>query len=220
VPPINLSDQVPVELQTQWHRDLAALAGTNKQRSAEVLAEIIARYAESHRHYHSVAHVVHVVKEANDLMVAEDIDAEGDLGRAIRLALWYHDAIYDVHSPTNEYDSAVLARSDLESLGLSAYIVNTVERLVMVTKYPAVPHGIEEAIVNDADLAILRAPSDIYLRYVSQVRAEYDYVSDRDWAVGRRKVMQSFLSVERIFHTKTASASEHVARANIQSELA
>jgi predicted metal-dependent HD superfamily phosphohydrolase len=218
VQPINSPDQVPAELQAQWRSDLVALGVEDEQRSAEMLATIIARYAEPHRHYHSVVHVVHVINEANNLMLAEGVD--GDLGRTIRLALWYHDAIYDVRSPTNEYDSAVLARSDLQSLGLSAHIVSNVDRLIMVTKYPAVPHGIDETIVHDADLAILRAPSDIYLRYVSQVRAEYDFVSDSDWAVGRRNVMQSFLSAERIFHTKTASASEHVARSNIQSEFA
>jgi predicted metal-dependent HD superfamily phosphohydrolase len=222
-------DLIPPGLQHQWLVDIATLGCANVSGSAhsaqsaqsvEVLEGIVARYAEPHRHYHSVSHVVHVLKAADDLLLAEGVDLHSTMSRTIRLALWYHDAIYDVRSNSNEQDSAVLAESELTLLEIPAHVRTDVTRLIMVTKYPTVPKAPDEAIVHDADLVILRAPIDIYRRYVDQVRAEYSFVSDDDWAIGRHRVMQGFLNADRIFHTRTAAAEEHIARANIASEFA
>jgi predicted metal-dependent HD superfamily phosphohydrolase len=213
------SDLIPLQLRDQWLSDVAALGCTNTSHSTNVLNGILARYAEPHRRYHSVNHVVHVLKAADDLLAAEGVDLQSEMGRTVRLALWYHDAIYDVRSGSNEQDSAVLAESELALLKLSVHVRMAIARLIMITKYPAIPTSHDEAIVHDADLVILRAPREVYRRYVDQVRAEYSFVSDDDWVVGRRRVMEGFLNAEYIFHTKTATAEEHIARANITSEL-
>ncbi len=178
------SDVAPLELRDQWFRDLAALGCSDTSKSVAALDGVIARYAEPHRQYHSVKHVVHVLQAAGDLLAAEGVDLQGYMARTIRLALWYHDAIYEVRSGTNEHDSAVLAESDLASLGLPVHVRTDVARLIVVTKYPTIPKSLDETIVHDADLVILRAPRDVYRRYVGQVRAEYSFVADDEWAVG------------------------------------
>jgi predicted metal-dependent HD superfamily phosphohydrolase len=190
---------VPEDLRSAWFGDVGLTV-----ESGERLAGLIARYGEAHRHYHATSHVVSVLNHLPAVLEAEGIAADSPVARSLRLALWYHDAIYDVHSPTNESDSAVLAERELRSLGLEDALCADVSRLVIATKHPSSPQSIDEAIIIDVDLGILAASAENYDRYVDQVRAEYAFVSDEDWRIGRSKVLQSFLDSDALFHTSTA----------------
>ena len=79
----------------------------------------------------------------------------------------------------------------------------------------------ETAILLDSDLAILGADPLTYQGYVTGVRAEYFFVDDEHWRVGRGRVLQHFLDSPRLFATEHMHAElEHRARANIEAELA
>jgi predicted metal-dependent HD superfamily phosphohydrolase len=209
---------IPSALRDQWLADLhgSLNPAAEKERALQAVVE---RYSEAHRHYHATEHVFAVLGHAHRIMLAEGVDTTSDLATTIRFALWYHDAIYDVRSGTNEYDSAELADHELAKLGIHAHVRNDVRRLIMITKYPAVPATVDEAIVHDADLAILGASPTAYLRYTHQVRAEYAYVSDTDWVRGRTAVMEAFLHAPTIFHTDSAKSAQEQARLNISEEL-
>ena len=73
----------------------------------------------------------------------------------------------------------------------------------------------------DADLAILGAEPHSYQAYVYGVRAEYYFVDDDQWRIGRGRVLRDFLDRPRLFATEYMHDElEHRARANIEAELA
>ena len=79
----------------------------------------------------------------------------------------------------------------------------------------------ETAILVDADLAILGADPLTYQAYVAGVRAEYFFVDDEHWRVGRGRVLRRFLDIQPLFTTEYMRAQlEHRALANIHAELA
>jgi predicted metal-dependent HD superfamily phosphohydrolase len=205
---------VPESLRVAWQLDLGSHID-----ASTCLANLVSRYSEAHRSYHGVAHVFSVLNHLPPVLETEGFALDSRVAQSLRLALWYHDAIYEVHSETNEADSAALAVRELTALGLEDSQCTDVSRLVMATKHPSEPHSADEAIIVDVDLGILAASAENYDRYVSRVRQEYSFVSDEGWRVGRMKVLRSFLEADRIFHTKVGKSWEPQAVENMQREL-
>ena len=201
----------------------------------EVQVDLETRYAEPHRRYHTMAHIRHVLDEVDSLL-AHHCVADPD---AVRLAAWFHDAVYDPRSPTNEAESAELAARVLGATR-HRHRVPTVRRLVMATaghqpgperpsgrtagperppERTAEPGGVavDEAVLVDADLAVLAGAEDAYDRYVAAVRAEFAHVDDAGWRAGRAAFVESMLARPRLF---TFRGGEPDARANLNRELA
>ncbi len=203
---------VEQELRDRW----ADVAGTGRPASY-ALDGLLARYREPHRHYHGLAHVVRVLRDVDDLLGAVMV-ADAD---AVRFAAWFHDAIYDPRAPTghNEDASAQLATEVLTELSRPTAQVVLVARLVRAT---AQHHATspDDAVLLDADLAVLASDPASYTAYARGVRREYAHVGDDDWRVGRAAVLRGFLARPEIFATAAMHAREPVARANLAAELA
>lgn len=192
----------------------AAIAGHSRAASA-ALASLLGRYREPQRHYHGLAHVLRVLRAIDELVGAVPVaDAT-----AIRLAAWYHDAVYDPTSPENEVASARLARQSLAPLGVDADRIARVQRLVLATAGHD-PADADEAVLVDADLAVLGADPATYTAYALGVRREYAHVDDEAWRAGRASVLRSFLERPAIFTTAPMRDREALARANLAAELA
>jgi predicted metal-dependent HD superfamily phosphohydrolase len=159
-------------------------------------AALWGRYCEPHRHYHNGAHVVACLEEVAAWENATGSAAE----RAIRLAIFYHDAVYDPKATDNEGRSAALARQDL-----SAYVeprdVNLITRLIAATDHRQPPATQGEAAVVDADLSILGKPQPAFDAYERAIRQEYNWVAEADFRKGRAAVLRRFLSQPHIFTT-------------------
>ncbi|GAA1754784.1 metal-dependent phosphohydrolase [Luedemannella helvata] len=178
-------------------------------------ARLLGRWGEEHRHYHDTAHLVAVLKTIDEYAdAAEDADA-------VRLAAWYHDAVYDPRADDNEAASAALARTELTGLGVPAATVAEVVRLVELTTGHAVEPGDRNgALLADADLAILASPPTAYEAYAAAVRREYAHVPDDAFRAGRAAVLRRLLRLPRLFHTpELAARAEAAARANLEEEL-
>ena len=79
--------------QSDW---LALMAKIGFSQNIETYTELKSRYSETHRKYHNVAHIESVLSELGKARhIAENYEA-------IELALWFHDAIYNSLSKTNE----------------------------------------------------------------------------------------------------------------------
>jgi predicted metal-dependent HD superfamily phosphohydrolase len=141
-----------------------------------------------------------------------------DDAAAVRLAAFFHDAVYRPASD-DEVASAAVARRELAALGESPSRVEVVARLVMSTAAHR-PRTVDEEVLCDADLAILAAPPAEYEAYAHGVRAEYRHVDDDAWRSGRGAVLEDFLRQEHIFSTPPLRAREPRARANLEAELA
>ena len=180
------------------------------------LNALIRRHRERHRRYHTLDHVLAVVRHAGELA---SIEAADDFA-AIVAAAWFHDAVYEPRSSANERASARLARRDLAKLGWTEERTAAVGAMIEGTAQHLDPVDIDTAVLFDADLAILGAPRDVYARYVANVRAEYAHVDDAAWTTGRADVLDAFLQRERIFATVTGfDRWESDARANLRSEI-
>src|SRR5512133_2804597 len=182
---------------------------------AGVGASLLARWSEPHRRYHDLRHLDEVLRHVDDLAVhATEPDA-------VRLAAWYHDAIYDPTGRDNEGRSAGLARSDLTKLKLDAALVDEVVRLVLLTAtHDAGDADSDGAVLCDADLAVLASDPSRYSDYAAGVRTEYDHVDDAAYAKGRTQVMRALLDRPHLYATSTGRRDwEQTARRNVEMEL-
>jgi predicted metal-dependent HD superfamily phosphohydrolase len=201
-------------LNREWRTDLAPW-GAPLPEVDEVFDDLANRYLEPHRHYHDLAHVASVRR------FAESAIAEAADPAPVRLAVWYHDAVYDPRASDNEARSAVLAAAHLTSLRVPPEVVGEAARLIELTAdHRTGAHDTNGSVMLDADLAILAASPDRYDRYVAGVRAEYDHVNDAAFARGRYDVVQGFLGRRAIYRTPTFRTDREArARANLEREL-
>lgn len=178
--------------------------------------DLVRRYREPHRRYHTVEHLAAMLAVIDDLAAdAEDLDA-------VRYAAFFHDAVYAVDGTDNEEASARLAETALPALGVAADTVAEAARLVRLTggHHPD-PSDRNGAVLCDADLAILAADATAYAAYTAAVRAEYAHVPDPLFRSGRAAVLTALTGQPALFRTPTARARyEFAARANLAAELA
>ncbi|MDH4159185.1 MAG: metal-dependent phosphohydrolase [Actinomycetota bacterium] len=188
---------------------------TELERLAVEQAKLERRYREPQRRYHDLAHVHQVLGIVELLtMVAADVSA-------VRLAAWFHDAVYEPARDDNEQRSADLAAETLLALGADHALVQEVARLVLVTEdHRPDPDDRNAMVLSDADLSILAADPDDYDAYAAAVRAEYAHVADEAFARGRTEILLSVSGREHIYATHWGR--EHLdapARANLAREL-
>jgi predicted metal-dependent HD superfamily phosphohydrolase len=139
----------------------------------------------------------------------------------VRMAAWFHDAVYDPTTTDNEERSAELATTTLARLGLEPGLVAEVARLVRVTATHDVPEGDRDAaVLCDADLAVLASDPLRYQSYVDGVRREYQHLDDATFATGRSDVLSRLLDRPQLFRTAYGRRVwEEAARANASAEL-
>lgn len=72
----------------------------------------------------------------------------------------------------------------------------------------------------DADMSILGMDHEQYLQYTKDIRNEYMQYNDEQFREGRKKVLEGFLEMDRIFKTDVFyQRYEEVARMNIKREI-
>ena len=174
-------------------------------------------YTDPKRHYHNLVHIT-ALHRLTDMYGASLNSIE-----AVRWAIWYHDAIYDVTKKNNEAKSAELAREHMRMLGIDEEIIQKCVDLILATA----SHTLDERTDNydarfmlDIDLLILGAVPEKYKEYTEQVRKEYSIYPDLLYKPGRKKVLKRFLELDRIYKTDLLyELYEQQARANMKQEL-
>lgn len=177
--------------------------------------DLLRRWSEPHRRYHDVRHLTAVL-DAVDALAGEADDA-----RAVRLAAWFHDAVYTGRPGADERDSAVLADSASRAAGLGDALVAEVVRLVELTEgHDPAPGDRNGAVLCDADLAVLGGDPAEYAGYAAAVREEYSHVPEEEFRRGRTAVLEGLLARRPLFSTATARDRwEERARHNLETEL-
>lgn len=188
---------------------------TDNPAVAAVGRDLVASWAEPHRRYHSVDHLRGILGHVEELAeFADDADA-------VRLAAWYHDAVY-AGLPDDEERSARRAEEDLSRLGLQPQLVDEVARLIRLTvTHDPAPGDRNGEVLSDADLAALAVPRDDYVRNTAAIRAEYHHVPDDAFRRGRVQVLVALLGGPGVFRTEYARREwEGPAQGNLRAELA
>lgn len=200
-----------MELIERWRELLADVgardAGTTGSR-------LLGRWAEPHRRYHDLVHLAAVL-DGIDLLADHAADVH-----AVRLAAWYHDAVYQ-GTPADEEQSARLAESDLSTLGLPGGLIAEVARLVRLTaRHDPAPGDRNGETLCDADLAVLAGDAGAYRRYTAAIRAEFAHVPDDQFRAGRATILIQLLALPSLFSTPAGRQRwEAAARANLEAEL-
>ena len=181
----------------------------------EIGEDLLRRYAEPHRRYHTTRHLADVLDRIDELASgSEDLFL-------VRLAAWFHDAVYAVPPGqiSNEEASARLAIRTLARVGLEQEDLTQVARLVRLTE-THVPgtRDPEGELLCDADLAILAAEPAAYDHYVEQIREEYARVPEEQFLAGRLDVLTS-LADRELFRTGKGRRLVAAARANLEREM-
>ena len=179
-----------------------------------LLAELQARYREPHRAYHTLQHL----DECLDSLARERSHAQRPA--EIALALWFHDAIYDVQAHDNEERSADWARQALLDAGAPAEAAERVHALVMATCHQALPQDADAQLLVDIDLSILGAPAPRFAEYERQIRIEYAHVPPEVFEPRRRRILGAFLAREPLYLTPSIRAQrEAQARLNLRQAI-
>ena len=89
----------------------------------------------------------------------------------MRLAAWYHDAVFEGR-PDDEELSARMAEAELAALGAAAEFVAEVARLIRMTAAHNPAAGDRDGeVLSDADLASLAVPREQYRRNSADIRS-------------------------------------------------
>lgn len=197
-----------LDLYTSW---LRAWRGVGAAGDGEALFDaLLARYGEPHRQYHTVQHLSECLAAFDSARHLAAHPAE------VEMALWFHDAVYDVQRSDNEAHSAQWAESALKAAGVGAPVAARVASLVLATRHTAEPATPDEQVLVDVDLGILGAGEVRFAEYERQIREEYAFVPGILFRQKRKAVLQSFLQRPRIYSTPHFFAAlEQAARRNL-----
>jgi predicted metal-dependent HD superfamily phosphohydrolase len=203
----------PDILARSWER--CANAVTARTIAGSVFDELLARYSEPQRRYHTVQHL------AECLAHFEAVRHLAEQPGEIEIALWFHDGIYDTHRHDNERQSADWARAVLEGHGAPPAALRRVDDLIMATCHSALPVSPDAKLLVDVDLSILGALPPRFAGYEEQIRQEYAFVPEEIFRQKRGEILRAFLGRPFIYNTPHFQAAlEARARENLRLAIA
>lgn len=184
--------------------------------------QLLDRWSSPGRRYHNLRHLVDVLARVDEL--AEETH-EPDL---VRLAAWYHGAIFDAadiaayanRGGEDEVASALLARTDLLALGVPEARAARVHALVIaLVRHTPNPTDFDCAVLCDADLAMLAADPQRYKVYLHDIRAEYEHLPVEHYLRARLRILRKLIARPSLFVSPLGAAWEEPARQNLSAEL-
>lgn len=180
-------------LRQRWLKLFKGLASTVVLE--EAFDELIGRYSELHRHYHTVNHL------AACLLAFDEVFQSITDSFCIEAALWFHDVVYDPRRTNNEELSAEYWISFSDCLSIDEASIQKILHLIKLTKHPSHPVTDDEKYLIDIDLSILGAGDIEYDFYEKDIKEEYSFVTDSKYSEGRAELLASFLKMDRIYKT-------------------
>lgn len=217
-----MAEMIPAWLLSGFARSVAAEGGTAPRDVAQsVGTELAQRWMAPERHFHNLEYLKTTLENVDILSEqARDVDA-------IRLAVWYHGAIFDVSEAAVEHGEAGLnvlgsadyAADSLAELGVSEPQIDKITDLIRGLYRHQAVDDIDAQVLSDADLCILAADPQEYLEYLRAIRREYAAYDEACFISARSKVIGSLLNRPQLFWTHGAASWEEQARENLRAEL-
>ena len=230
------SSEVRESLREYW--DVAAVALNTPAEQNQLVSlwfdRLWAMHAnDPHRHYHTAVHLLEMCMyfdEVNPVVNtspgrANDVPPV-ELPRkdvtAILLAIFFHDAVYDGKSSTNEEDSAALFLDFAVQVSLDADLKSDVVTMILASK----SHTVDETVSSfgcclflDLDMAVLGKEAHAYQNYAGLIRMEYSFVPHDLYCEKRATVLEGFVK-KPIFSTDIfRDVLEKRAIANLNAEI-
>ncbi|MDO5700438.1 MAG: hypothetical protein Q4P36_03085 [Bowdeniella nasicola] len=214
----------PQWLTPAFVRSAKALGATADRDRIEAMAErLIERWQEADRHHHNIKHLIEVLQRV-DSLAEETHEPE-----AVRLAAWYHGAVFDTSMLTHyrraagedKDRSAALAAKELTEIGLPDRVVEHITEMIQRLKTHAdACEDIDCQALADADLGSLACEPQKYRSYRENVRKEFAHVDVEDYLEARAEIITKLLNRPHLFTSPMAHSWEDAARENLRAELA
>ena len=155
-------------------------------------------YNGSNRHYHNWSHIeymLHLLKLHKGMF-----DASKEDYRCIKLAILFHDCVYDTNESDSKNVSDSIAVMELwcEINNISNTDTAKMHNLIQATDYINF-NGVEDNLLNnvitDLDLGILAETPSLYNLYSKNIRLEYSQYSDEVYYVERLKILNKMKDI-------------------------
>lgn len=188
-----------------WRR---CVASPPSPRAPAVYADLHGLYTAPYRRFHNLDHIrdcLHLLDEVAPLLQDRD---------AVEVALWFHDAIYEIGTTTNERRSAEMFLA--HSFGASFGFRHRVCSLIMATRHAYTVHGNDRSFMVDIDLAGFGAPWDVFMASGARLREESAAISDAQYHAGQVFFLSRLRQRAHFFATEYfRDRYETVARENL-----
>ena len=176
--------------------------------------QIVKEHSTRGRYYHNLSHLEHLLAELD--AVKQDITH----WESVVFSIVFHDIVYSVHRKDNEARSSEFAKGALTLLNAPQNTIGRCNEIILATKRHLISDYSDTNYFTDADLSILGSSWEQYNQYAQKVRQEYRFYPDFVYQPGRRKVLQHFLAMDKIFKTtEFYDRYEISARRNLAEEL-
>ena len=184
-------------------------------RWADAVTDLETRYAEEHRHYHTVQHLDECWEHT------EQVRGAFEKADWVLLALLYHDVIYRPEMQNNEEASAEHLAEQLGPF-LSSECTEMCARMIKATKSHQATGHPDTDLLLDIDMSSLGAEPTRYCEYADHVARECVPVyGETAYRSGRAAMcLTPTLKRTRIFFTESFEHLETSARRNLTEELA
>lgn len=174
---------------------LAGSYSDNRELIKQTWQELEHLYSGKGRYYHTLLHLEHLLAQLSEVkpLISD--------WNTMLFTLFYHDMIYNVKKSDNEEQSALLAEKRLAQLQVPASQIRKCREQILATKSHVFQADQDTNFFTDADLSVLGLDWEMYQVYAANVRKEYAIYPDLLYYPGRKKVLDHFLSMERIYKT-------------------
>ena len=190
------------------------LSGYGIEGEVATFDALLAAYSQKHRHYHTIKHIEHCLREFESAKELAREPAE------VELALWFHDAVYETRASNNEERSADWACELLNRHRVDPARVDRVRMLILATRHDAPATTPDSQLLVDVDLSILGADEVTYAEFEKNVRQEYCWVPSILFRRKRAEILESFLDRPQIYNTPPFHARlEQPARRNLAAAI-
>ncbi len=183
--PNRINAKVENFLERRWN---GLLKDLNRVDDGSLFKEIVLRYKEKSRYYHTLDHIFSCFNEFDEIrhMIIDPL--------SFALGLIVHDIYYDPKKSDKEIvgDSVQYVSYLCSKLNLSSDFEMRTRGIVQVSDHKTPPKTIDEKFAVDIDLSILGQDEKVYDEYVQNIRKEYSHIGDEDFRKGRAEILQYF----------------------------
>lgn len=173
-----------------WRRRVASPPSPD---GASVYAELRRLLGASFRRYHTLEHIHDCLRRFDDVAaLLNDPDA-------VELALWFHDAVYEMDAGTNEQRSAELFENLAK--GADPAFRRRVCGLILATRHRGGERNHDRRFIVDIDLAGFGAPWNEFMRNGALLREESPAKTDAQYHCGQMWFLQRLQRRRHFFAT-------------------
>ncbi|HVN34282.1 MAG TPA: hypothetical protein VMU96_03385 [Casimicrobiaceae bacterium] len=176
---------------------------------AQVYAQLTRLLGARYRRYHTLAHIHDCLRRLDRVAsLLKDPDA-------VELGIWFHDAIYEMDSDSNEQQSADLF--DTLARGADPAFRRRVCGLIMATRHRGGERDHDRRFIVDIDLAGFGASWDEFMRNGMLLREESPRKTDAQYHRGQVSFLRRLQRRRHFFATEYfRDRYEAKARANLR----